>query len=165
MHCRGRYQGTNFYTLQKFSMVKVLKAYEALELSNCYGDMPYSKAGKGFSGSTADLTPAYDKQQAIYLSCLSDLTWAVNHFNTNANQFSFGSNEFVFGSGATIPQWIKFANSLRLRYALTMYDKDNSDAGPIIADALTKPLLSDPIADEVGLYQANIPNISYDIAC
>ncbi len=145
------------------AMVKVLRAYEALELSNTYGDLPYSKAGKAFSGSTTDLKPAYDKQQAIYLSCLSDLTWAVNHLNTGSNQFSFGSNEFVFGSGATIPQWIKFANSLRLRYALTMYDKDSNDAGPIIADALTKPLLSDPITDEVGLYQANIPNISYDI--
>ena len=34
-----------------------------------------------------------------------------------------------------------------------MYDKDNADAGPIIADALTKPLLTDPVADVVGLIQ------------
>jgi hypothetical protein len=142
-------------------MVKVLRAYEALELSNTYGDMPYSKAGKAFSGSTADLKVPYDKQQAIYLSCLSDLTWAVNHFNTTSTtQFSFGS-EFLLGNN--IVQWKAFANSLRLRYALTIYDKDNTDAGPIIADALTKPLLSDPIGDEIGLGQANIPGISFDI--
>jgi len=146
------------------AMVKVLRAYQALELSNTYGDIPYSKAGKAFSGSTADLKVPYDKQQAVYLSCLSDLTWAVNHFNTNSNQFSFGSNEFLIGNGNnSIAKWKAFANSLRLRYALTMYDKDNTDAGPIIADALTKPLLSDAVNDVVGFNQTNVPNISFDI--
>jgi hypothetical protein len=143
------------------AMVKVLRAYQALELSNTYGDMPYSKAGKAFSGSVVDLTVPYDKQQAIYLSCLSDLTWAVNHLGTGSNQYSFGSNEFLLQNN--IPQWKAFANSLRLRYALTIFDKDNTDAGPIIADALTKPLLTDPVADVVGLYQSNIPGISFDI--
>lgn len=143
------------------AMVKVLRAYQAIELSNLYGDIPYSKAGRAFSGSTSDLTVPYDKQQQVYLSCLSDLTWAVNHFTTSSTQFSFGSSEFLLANN--IGQWQKFTNSLRLRYALTMYDKDNADAGPIIADALTKPLLTDPVADVVGLNQTNIPGISFDI--
>lgn len=143
------------------AMVKVLRAYQAIELTNLYGDIPYFKAGRAFSGSTADLVVPYDKQQQVYLSCLSDLTWAVNHFNTNSNQFSFSSNEFLLAND--IGQWKKFANSLRLRYALTMYDKDSADAGPIIADALTKPLLTDAVADVVGLNQTNIPGISFDI--
>ncbi|MGZ4001233.1 MAG: SusD/RagB family nutrient-binding outer membrane lipoprotein, partial [Mucilaginibacter sp.] len=108
------------------AMVKVLRAYQAIELSNLYGDIPYSKAGKAFSGSTVDLTVPYDKQQQVYLSCLNDLTWAVNHFTANSNQYKFGSNEFLLAND--IQQWIKFANSLRLRYALTIYDKDNTDA-------------------------------------
>lgn len=146
------------------AMVKVLRAYQALELTNTYGDMPYFKAGKAFSGSTSDLKVPYDKQQAIYLSCLSDLTWAVNHFNaSNATQYSFGSAEFLLGGN--IDQWKAFANSLRLRYALTIYDKDNADAGPIIADALTKPLLSDPTlgVNVVGLGQTYVSGISFDI--
>jgi len=147
--------------INAMAMVKVLRAYQAIELTNLYGDIPYSKAGRAFSGSTADLVVPYDKQQQVYLSCLSDLTWAVNHFTTNGTQFSFGSNEFLLGND--IGQWQKFANSLRLRYALTIYEKDNTDAGPIIADALTKPLLTDPVADVVGLSQTNIPGISFDI--
>jgi hypothetical protein len=143
------------------AMVKVLRAYQALELTNTYGDMPYSKAGLAFSGKVSDLTVPYDKQQAIYLSCLADLTWAVNHFSSSTTQYSFGSNEFINGNNIT--QWKAFANSLRLRYAMTIYDKDNTDAGPIIADALTKPLLSDPINDEMGLSQTYIPNISFNI--
>ena len=143
------------------AMVKVLRAYQAIELTNLYGDIPYFKAGKAFSGSTADLVVPYDKQQQVYLSCLTDLTWAVNHFTISSTQFSFGSSEFLLGND--IGQWQKFANSLRLRYALTMYDKDNTDAAPIITDALTKPLLTDPVADVVGLSQTNIPGISFDI--
>jgi len=148
------------YTNAK-AMLLVLRAYQAIELSNFYGAMPYSKAGKAFSGNTADLTAPYDSQQSIYVSCLKDLTWAVNNFNTGSTQYSFGSNEFLLLND--IGQWKKFANSLRLRYALTMYDKDNADAGPIIADALNKPLLTDPVADVVGLNATNIPNISFDI--
>ncbi|QEC78429.1 SusD/RagB family nutrient-binding outer membrane lipoprotein [Mucilaginibacter ginsenosidivorax] len=140
-------------------MVKVLRAYEALEVSNLYGDMPYSKAGKAFSGSTADLKVPYDKQQAVYLSCLADLTWAANHFTNSSTQFSFGS-EFLLNNN--IDQWKAFANSLRLRYALTMYDKDNTDAAPIIADAIAK-LSSNPLTDVVGFKQANVPGISFDI--
>jgi len=144
------------------AMVLTLRAYQAIELSNFYGAIPYSKAGKGFSGNTTDFKPAYDTQQEVYLSCLKDLTWAVNNFSASATQYSFGSNEFLLGNNIT--QWKKFANSLRLRYALTMYDKDNADAGPIIADALNQPLLTDPDAvSVVGLSQANIPNISFDI--
>src|SRR5579864_9301156 len=56
------------------AMVKVLRAYQAVELSNLYGDMPYSKAGKAISGDVIDLTVPYDKQQDVYVSCLNDLT-------------------------------------------------------------------------------------------
>jgi Starch-binding associating with outer membrane len=145
------------------AMLKVLRAYQAIELSNFYGDIPYSKAGEApITGSVADLTVPYDKQQAVYLSCLNDLTWAVNNFNTtDPNQYSFASSEFLLLNN--ISQWIKFANSLRLRYALTMYDKDNGDATPIIADAINKPLLSDPVNDIIGLSSANIPGLSFDI--
>ncbi|MFI5160585.1 MAG: SusD/RagB family nutrient-binding outer membrane lipoprotein [Sphingobacteriales bacterium] len=143
------------------AMLLTLRAYQAIELSNFYGSIPYSKAAKGFSGSAADFSPAYDTQQAVYLSCLKDLTWAVNNFSTGSNQYSFGSFEFLLGN--QVPQWVKFANSLRLRYALTMYDKDSADAGPIIADALNKPLLTDAVADVVGLSQTYVPNISFDI--
>jgi hypothetical protein len=143
------------------AMIKVLRAYQAIELSNFYGDIPYSKAGNGISGSVGDLTVPYDKQQDVYLSCLNDLTWAVNNFTTtDPNQYSFASSEFLLLND--IDQWVKFANSLRLRYAVTMYDKDNADAGTIITDAISKPLLSDPVADVVGLSSANIPGLSFD---
>jgi hypothetical protein len=150
---------TTIYTNVK-AMLKTLKVYQAIKVSNLYGDMPYSDAGKAIYYGTASYTPAYDKQQSIYLSCLTDLAWAVNNLSaTNTKQFSLGSSDGVLLNN--IPQWIKFANSLRLRIALTMYGKDPADAAPVIADALTKPLLSDYANDNIGLYAANIPAIGF----
>ena len=148
---------TTIYTNVK-AMMKTLKAYEAIKLSNFYGDMPYSLAGNAINHQPADYSPSYDKQQSIYLSCLNDLQWAVNNFNaSDPKQLSFGNGDLVLQNN--IPQWIKFANSLRLRIAVTMYDKDQADATTQITDALSKPLLSDYTSDNIGLYPANIPNL------
>ena len=150
---------TTIYTNVK-AMMKVLRGYMAIKLSNFFGDMPYSAAGQSLYYTASNdtvLTPAYDKQQAIYVSVLNDLQWAVDHFSTDATQFSLGSNDLVLENN--IPQWIEFANSLRLRIALTMYDKDPTDATPQITDALSKPLL-DADNTNVGLYPGtNIPNM------
>ena len=150
---------TAIYTNVK-AMLKTLKVYQAIKVSDFYGDIPYSAAGKAVDYQTSSYTPAYDSQQSIYLSCLSDLTWAVNNFSaTDATQFSLGSSDGVLLNNIT--QWIKFANSLRLRLALNIYGKDPTDAAPIIVDALSKPLLSDYLADDIGLYSANIPGLSF----
>jgi hypothetical protein len=140
------------------AMMKVLRAYQAIKLSNFYGDMPYFKAGLAYSGNSVDYKVAYDKQQAIYVACLNDLAWAINHFSaSDGSQVSLGSADLLLQNN--IPQWIKFANSFRLRVALTMYDKDQADATPHIADALNKPLLTDYSTDNVGFYPSNIPNL------
>jgi len=140
------------------AMMKTLKAYEAIKLSNFYGDMPYSLAGNAIDHQPADYSPPYDKQQSIYVSCLNDLEWAVNNFTTSdPNQISLGNGDLVLQNN--IGQWIKFANSLRLRIAVTMFDKDPADATPQITDALSKPLLSDYTTDNIGLYPSNIPNL------
>jgi Starch-binding associating with outer membrane len=147
---------TAIYTNVK-AMMKTLRAYHALKLSNEYGDMPYSDAGKAIYYGTDNFTPKYDKQQSIYLSVLNDLKWAVDNFSaTDATQYSLGNQDLVLQNN--ISQWIEFANTLRLRTALTMYGKDPTDAAPQITDALTHPLL-DADNTNVGLYPANIPNM------
>ena len=149
---------TTIYTNFK-GMLKTLKGYQAIKISNLFGDLPYFKAGLATTGAEAYKVP-YDKQQDIYLAVLSDLTWAVNNFSDDPNQYSLGTSDYVLQNN--IPQWIKFANSLRLRIALTIYGKDPTDAAPIIADALTKPLLSDWQNDNVGLSSSNISGLAFD---
>ncbi|MEP6611629.1 MAG: SusD/RagB family nutrient-binding outer membrane lipoprotein [Mucilaginibacter sp.] len=146
------------------AMIKVLRAYQAIKLSNMYGAMPYSEAGKALYYSPTNkgvLTPKYDSQQAVYLSCLADLKWAVDHLSTtDATQFSIGNGDVLLQNN--IAQWIEFANSLRLRAALTVYDKDQADATPQITEALSKPLL-DADNINVGFYPVtNVPNMNLE---
>ncbi|HTR28548.1 MAG TPA: SusD/RagB family nutrient-binding outer membrane lipoprotein [Puia sp.] len=158
MQAIARQPDTTVYTNIKAQM-KVLRGYMAIKLTNLFGDMPYSAAGKSLDYTLTNdtvLTPAYDSQKSIYLSVLSDLQWAVDNFSTSSSQVAV-SNDLVLENN--IQEWIEFANSLRLRIALTMYAKDPADATPQITDALTKPLL-DADNTNVGLYPTtNIPNM------
>lgn len=136
------------------AMVKVVMAYKTLSTTLLYGDMPYTEAGKGFLG-TDGFRPNYDSQQSVMEAAINDLTWAYDNLSMEATQETLEGGDVLFGND--IDQWKKFANSLRFRYAMTMSEKHGSFADPIIADALSKPLLA---ADEyVALDPASIPGL------
>ncbi len=140
-------------------MTTVLKAYQTIKTTNYFGDMPYSQAGLIINNSNGT-KPVYDTQQSIYLACLKDLQTAVSGLDPNdAKQISLGANDFILQNN--IANWIKFANSLRLRIAVTMYDKDPTDAAPQIVAALAvqNGFLDD--GQNVGMDPANIPNIDF----
>jgi len=139
------------------AMAKVLIAYKSLINTMVYGDMPYVDGGKGFQGSTY-YRPAYNTQVSIIKASLMDLKWALENFSTSSTQVSLGASETIFQND--ISKWIKFANSIRLRYALVLHNKDVESANPIIAEALTKPLLES--GDNYGLYPSSIPNLVLD---
>ena len=139
------------------AMAKVLIAYKSLINTMIYGDMPYVDGGKGFQGSTY-YRPAYNTQVSIIKASLMDLKWALENFSTSSTQVSLGASETIFQND--ISKWIKFANSIRLRYALVLHNKDVESANPIIAEALTKPLLES--GDNYGLYPSSIPNLVLD---
>ncbi|MDN5201291.1 SusD/RagB family nutrient-binding outer membrane lipoprotein [Fulvivirgaceae bacterium BMA10] len=141
--------------VNRLAMLRIAAGYFALRATDLYGDMPYSQAGRGLTGdgSDADLRPAYDSQESIYKSVLADLEWAVDNMVTNLpaetpagnDYLGFGANDVVYGSDVT--KWVKFANALRLRYALRMSDVDQAAATAIISDVLSgTPVL--PEGDE-----------------
>ena len=51
--------------------------------------------------------------------------------------------------------WLEFANSLRLRYAIQMYEKDPTDAAPIVQDVIGNnlPVIKD--GEDVGMWPKN----------
>jgi hypothetical protein len=140
-----------------YGMLKTLMAYKTFKTTNYYGDMPYSAAGYAPLKGSTGYTSTYDKQADIYASILTDLQWAVNNFSTDASQYSVGAYETFFKNDISL--WTKFANSLRLYIAVTMYDKNSTLAATHIADALGKPLLAD--ADNIGLWPANINGLQF----
>jgi hypothetical protein len=140
------------------AMNKAIRAYKTLDVTESFGDIPYTEAGFAIYG-TSHYKPKYDKQEDIYKSCLADLKWAVDNLSTDAKQVSMGGAETLLNND--VAMWVKFANSLRLRTAINMYDKDATTAGPQIAEALTKPLLAD--GDNIGLWPSKIAGLVFSI--
>lgn len=141
-----------------YAMLKTVMAYKAYKTTNYYGDMPLSKAGFAPLNGAQGYKVAYDSQAEVYASILTDLKWAIDNFTTSADQYSVGAYETLFKGD--ISMWKKFANSLRLEVAVTMYDKNSTLAGPQIVEALGKPLLAD--GDNIGLWPANIAGLQFD---
>ncbi|HSC52355.1 MAG TPA: SusD/RagB family nutrient-binding outer membrane lipoprotein [Phnomibacter sp.] len=140
------------------AMNKVLRAYRTIRMTENFGDIPYSKAGMGqYLGE--NIRPGYDKQSDIYPALINDLKWAVDNFSTSAAQVSIGSSETLFKNDIAL--WTKFANSLRLRAAVTMYDKNPTFAGAQIAEALNKPVIDKD--EEPGLWPSKTPGLVFEM--
>ncbi|RRA98060.1 SusD/RagB family nutrient-binding outer membrane lipoprotein [Larkinella rosea] len=88
-------------------------------LTDIYGDIPYSEALKASDGA---FFPKYDSQADVYKGILTDLKKANELLQnlTAKDAVSATSDVMYKGDGA---KWRKFANSLRLRYALRLADK------------------------------------------
>lgn len=138
-------------------MASILIANKTLRMLDYYGDIPYSKASQASTGSQA-YRPAYDAQLDVYTSVLTDLKNAADSLGmvTNPVQSSLGSFETFLNNDFTA--WKKFANALRLRYAVRLYNKEKALADAIIADIIggNKPLPENQnAADPSGLYLNN----------
>jgi len=94
-------------------------------LTDAYGDIPYRQAGK----IDSFLTPAYDKQEDVYLGLLSDLKAAQALLNASGGAIA---GDALYGGN--MDSWRKFFNSLRIRIALRIADRDPIQAQQVFTD-------------------------------
>lgn len=86
----------------------ILSAKVFQEMTDTYGDIPYSQAFQ----SNKYNKPAYDKQQDIYAALQTSLDEAIAYMH-DPSTVAF-ANADVVNHGDT-DKWIKFANTLKLR--------------------------------------------------
>lgn len=137
------------------AMLKTIMAYKSFKATNYFGAMPYKEAGYAAlaaSKGTGVYKAKYNTQQEIYADILTNLKWAVDNLKADASQVSLGNYETLFKGD--VAMWTKFANSLRLYIATTIYEKDKTLATTHITEALNKPLLAD--TDNVGIWPAKL---------
>jgi hypothetical protein len=123
------------------AQLKVLTAYKTFRVTDMFGDMPFFDAGKSFE-SLEYLRPKFDTQEAIYKHLLEELKWVEDHINLDLNPVtptgvpyeSLGQFDNLFDGNMLL--WKKFANSLRLRHAMRMVEKDPAFATPIIQEII-----------------------------
>jgi Starch-binding associating with outer membrane len=103
-------------------IAKILKAYEYALVVDVWGDVPFSEAQQ----LTANTQPKYDDDAAIYPKLNTLLTEAVTDLNATSSVLVPGNSSVIYtGTYATIKaNWIKLANTLRLRLLLHYSKKD-----------------------------------------
>jgi hypothetical protein len=111
-------------------MAKIWRVVIFHRLTDMYGDIPYSEAGKGFLEGID--YPKYDAQEAIYADMLKELEDGINLLGGSGG---FGSGDLIYGGD--INQWKKFGNSLMLRLAMRLSEADAATAQAWTAKAIT----------------------------
>lgn len=119
-------------------VAKVLKAYYFWQITDRWGDVPYTEAL-----NPKDLTPAYDTQESIYNALFAMLEEA-NAMETPIPM----TNDIIYGGN--IARWKKLGNSIRLLMALRL-SKVNAQRG---AEEFNKALTA-------GVMTANADNLVF----
>ncbi|MGV3538358.1 MAG: SusD/RagB family nutrient-binding outer membrane lipoprotein [Rufibacter sp.] len=93
----------------QLAVAKILKAYYMWNITDRWGDVPFTEALKG----AEDFTPAYDTQESIY-NALFVMLREANDQIVSGNI----SNDIVYGGNMT--RWKKLGNTIRLLMALRL---------------------------------------------
>lgn len=99
----------------KLAIIEVLNVYAYSVLVDTFGDIPYTEALQPDDHPN----PKYDDAKTVYADLFKRLDAAIANLNTSGK--SFGASDFIYAGD--VAQWKKFANSLKLRLAITVADE------------------------------------------
>ena len=135
--------------VNQLAIIEILEVFSYSNLVNTFGDVPYTE-----SNDIENLFPKYDDAKSIYDDLFVRLDKAIADLNENEPGFSEGADILYEGD---VTAWKKFANSLKIRLAMTIADVDVAKAKAAFesADAGAFQSADD---DAVFEYMAATPN-------
>jgi hypothetical protein len=98
-----------------------MKSFIFGNITDLWGDAPYTRAVKGNQGGKEFEFPPFDSQEVIYDGIIADLNQAADIFaSANADGVAEAADLYFNGD---VLQWQRFAHSLLLRYYLRISEK------------------------------------------
>ncbi|MFC0774930.1 SusD/RagB family nutrient-binding outer membrane lipoprotein [Terrimonas alba] len=124
-------------------LAKFFRAVLFTQMTEIFGDIPYSDALKALEGNTK---PKYDTQEDVYVGILQELEEA-NNILSDAKGIIIG--DIIYGGKAS--QWKKLVNAFRLRVLMHLSKKEantklniKSQFQNIVSDPAKYPLMTGP---------------------
>jgi hypothetical protein len=111
-----------------------LNAWAYSNLTDLFGPVPMTEAVRGDEGL---LYPAFDSQQFVYQTILTDLERANTLYNTAKPMIYY--SDILFQNDIT--KWRKFTNSLRMRLLLRISNRSETNAFQQLATMANNPTL------------------------
>lgn len=103
----------------------VLRSWVFQLLTDAFGDIPYKQSIR----IDQSLTPEYDTQKDVYSGLLEDLKTAQAALDPNGAPIA---GDIIYSNNISL--WKKFANSLRLRIALRIADRQPEISKQVLTD-------------------------------
>ncbi len=129
------------------ALAKFFRAVLFSQLTETFGDVPYSKALDALGGNTK---PEYDTQEQVYAGVLQELDEANSMLSDSKGNIA---GDIIYGGKAS--QWKKLANAYQLRLLIHLSKKEANTTlnikqrfQTIISDPAGHPLMDD--ADDNG---------------
>ena len=119
--------------------IRLHKAYLFNILTDVYGDIPVSEAGK--ANYERIITPKYDRQEDIYTFLFDEIDASIALFRQDLNSLTLKKYD-VTSLGGDVKMWIRYANALKMRLAMRISD---------VAPELAKTKFLEAIEDEGAL--------------
>jgi hypothetical protein len=133
---------------------RILRAFLFMRLADYYGNVPYTEALQGIEGI---FTPAYSSGQEIYAAVLTELEQAGAAISASNPDDGFAASDMYFQGD--VDQWKRWANSLMLRAAMRMSNKDASGAANYVTKALSGAGVMTSNDDNVWVPMSETPSL------
>jgi len=108
-------------------IAKILKAFLFQKLVDHFGDVPFTEALKG--ESDLNFGPVFDDDEAIYQALIPMIDEGIDKIVNAEN--SVGEEDLIFNGDSN--QWIKFANSLKLKILMRQ-----SNVNPSVSESVSE---------------------------
>jgi hypothetical protein len=145
---------------QYLGLTKLFRAVLFAELTEIFGDIPYTDALKGFSGN---FEPKYDRQESIYAGILQELEEANNLLDDNKGTIV---GDIIYSGTAT--KWKRFANAYKLRLLIHLSKKESNTTlnikqqfQNIISNPTKYPLFTGNADNAQMVFNTSAPNNYY----
>ncbi|MBI9061010.1 MAG: SusD/RagB family nutrient-binding outer membrane lipoprotein [Marinilabiliaceae bacterium] len=120
----------------KIAQTEVLMQFVFQRLTDMYGDIPYTEAGKGYSDQI--FYPVYDSQEDVYKGMADKLKTSRNQLLATSTESFDDSEDVIYGhldDASRRKAWARLANSLLLRIGMRASSADAAWSKAIVEEA------------------------------
>ncbi len=133
------------------AMAEITEIMAWYYLVTTFGDIPYSEAL-----DVENPQPVYDKQQVIYNDLLTRMDAAIANLSATAGAGIYRTADLLYGGD--MANWMKFANSFKLKMGMTIADVDNARAKSTVESAVAAGVFTANADNAVFQYLGGPPN-------
>ncbi len=133
----------------KLAVTDIMEIYTWYYLVTSFGDVPYSAAL-----NIKNTFPKYDNQKTVFADLLTRLDTSIAALDATAG--SFGQADIIYNGD--VSAWKKFANSLKLKMAMTIADDDAAKAKTAVETAVAAGVFTSNNNNALFKYVSSPPN-------